>query len=57
MGNDELAVVDSALRVRGIDNLRVADAAIMPELVSGNTHAACVMIAEKAADLVLAKAG
>lgn len=54
MGNDEGAVVDEALRVHGIQSLRVADASIMPEIVSGNTHAACVMIAEKAADLILA---
>jgi choline dehydrogenase len=53
MGNDELAVVDERLRVRGIENLRIADASIMPEIVSGNTHAACVMIGEKAADLLL----
>jgi len=53
MGNDELAVVDEKLRVRGIENLRIADASIMPEIVSGNTHAACVMIGEKAADLLL----
>ena len=53
MGSDELAVVDDQLRVRGIEGLRVADASIMPEIVSGNTHAACVMIAEKAAELVL----
>ncbi len=52
MGNDEMAVVDEQLRVRGINNLRVADASIMPEIVSGNTHAACVMIGEKAADLL-----
>lgn len=53
MGNDGMAVVDDQLRVRGIENLRVADASIMPEIVSGNTHAACVMIGEKAADLLL----
>jgi choline dehydrogenase len=55
MGNDELAVVDEQLRVQGIEGLRVADASIMPEIVSGNTHAACVMIGEKAADLILAQ--
>ena len=53
MGSDELAVVDSRLQVRGIDGLRVADASIMPAIVSGNTHAACVMIAEKTADMML----
>jgi choline dehydrogenase len=53
MGNDEMAVVDETLRVHGIANLRIADASIMPEIVSGNTHAACVMIGEKAADLLL----
>jgi choline dehydrogenase len=51
--DDDKAVVDEQLRVRGIEALRIADAAIMPELVSGNTHAACVMIGEKAADMVL----
>jgi choline dehydrogenase len=52
MGGDELAVVDASLRVRGIEGLRVADGAIMPTIVGGNTHAPIVMIAEKAADLI-----
>ena len=53
MGSDEMSVVDGRLRVHGIEGLRVADASVMPEIVSGNTHAACVMIGEKGADLVL----
>lgn len=53
MGQDAMAVVDAQLRVHGIQGLRIADASIMPEIVSGNTHAACVMIGEKAADLML----
>lgn len=53
MGSDDTAVVDAQLRVHGISGLRVADASIMPEIVSGNTHAACVMIGEKAADMLL----
>ena len=52
MGEGRLAVVDDALRVHGLDGLRVADASIMPTVVSGNTNAACIMIGEKAADLV-----
>ena len=52
MGRDRMAVVDEQLRVIGLDGLRVADAAIMPTVVSGNTNAACIMIGEKAADLI-----
>ncbi len=52
MGVDEQAVVDAELRVRGIEGLRVADASIMPTITSGNTNLPCIMIGEKAADLI-----
>jgi choline dehydrogenase len=52
MGSDPLAVVDEELRVHGIEGLRVADASIMPTVVSGNTNAATIMIGEKVADMV-----
>ena len=54
MGSDGQAVVDDRLRVHGVAGLRVVDCSIMPTLISGNTNAAVVMIAEKASDLILA---
>ncbi len=53
MGIDEMAVVDPELRVYGIKNLRIADASVMPNVTRGNTHAPTMMIAEKAADMIL----
>ncbi len=57
MGTDELAVVDPALAVRGLEGLRVADASVMPTITRGNTHAPVTVIAEKAADLIETAAG
>jgi choline dehydrogenase len=54
MGQDNVSVVDENLKVRGISGLRIADASIMPTIISGNTNAACMMIGEKASDMILA---
>jgi choline dehydrogenase len=52
--SNPLAVVDHELRVHGLSGLRIADASIMPTVVSGNTNAACIMIGEKCAEMMLA---
>ena len=53
MGYDEMSVVDSNLKVRGVENLRVVDASIMPTITNGNIYSPVLMIAEKASDIIL----
>lgn len=57
MGNDESAVVDQYLRVKGVRGLRVADASVLPNIISGNTNAVCFMIGERCADFILTGQG
>jgi choline dehydrogenase len=53
MGNDDMAVVDQHLKVHGVEGLRVADASVMPTIISGNTNATSVLIGERCADFIL----
>ena len=53
MGIDKMAVVDENLKIHGLQNIRVVDASVMPEIPSGNLNAPTLMIAEKASDLIL----
>jgi choline dehydrogenase len=54
MGRDSMSVVDGQLKVYGIENLRIADGSIMPRVTTGNTMAPCIIIGERAAELVRA---
>ena len=53
MGIDDMAVVDEKLKIHGLQNIRVADASVMPEITSGNLNAPTLMIGERAADFIL----
>ncbi len=53
MGNDKMSLVDEKLRVHGLQNLRVVDASVMPEITSGNLNAPTLMIAERASEFIL----